>query len=112
MDFLENGFISDYIYLRIFFDKMNQMRQFEVFCDVVFFIEKGIIKFYVYRSVLVVSSFYFYNLYIGSCFLRYIREMVINGIFYRIFRVVFDYIYFLEIVLSEMNIEEILCVVF
>ncbi|XP_068729248.1 kelch-like protein 20 [Montipora capricornis] len=112
MDSLENGSISDHTYLRSFFDKMNQMRQSEVLCDVVLLTEKGTIKFYAHRSVLAASSSYFYNLYTGSCLSRYTRETVINGIPHRILRVVLDYIYSSEIALSEMNIEEILCAAF
>lgn len=85
------------------------MCDFEVLCDVVLLIEDGSIKFYVYRSVLVVSSLYFYEFYIGIFFFRYMREIILWGIIDFIFWVVLDYIYIVKILLIEKSIEEILC---
>lgn len=109
MDSLVQSTVSDLIYLRSFFDKMNQMRKSEVLCDVVLLTEHGNTKFYTHRSVLAASSSYFYNLYTGTYLSRYTRETVITGVTDDILRIILDYIYSSEIVLTEVNIEEILC---
>ena len=109
---LEQGSINDHIYLRSFFDKMNLMRKSEVLCDVVLLTEKGNTKFYAHRSVLAASSLHFYNLYTGTYLSRFTRETVITGITDKILGVILDYIYSSEIVLTEGNIEEILCASF
>ena len=103
---------SDRLYLINFFNKMNQMRGSEVLCDVVLMTEEGSTKFYAHRSVLAASCSYFYDLYTGTSLSRYTRETVLRGITDAILRVVLDYIYSAQILLTEENIEEILCASF
>ena len=112
MDSFVQGSVSDHIYLKSFFDKMNQMRKSEVLCDVVLLTEKGSTRFYAHRSVLAASSSYFYSLYTGTYLSRYTRETVIGGISDKVLGDILDYIYSSEILLSEVNIEEILCASF
>lgn len=104
--------ISDRQYSINFFNKMNQMRESEVLCDVVLMTEGGSTKFYAHRTVLAASSSYFYELYTGTSLSRFTRETVLRGITDDILRIALDYIYSAEIVLSEVNIEEILCASF
>ena len=101
--------ITDQLYFINFFDKMNQMRDSEVLCDVVLLTEDGSTKFYAHRSVLAASSSYFYELYTGTSLSRYTRETILRGITDSILRVVLDYIYTAKILLTEKSIEEILC---
>ena len=108
MDSLAQGSVSDHIYLRSFFDKMNQMRKSEVLCDVVLMTEKGNTKLYAHRSVLAASSSYFYNLYTGTYLSRYSRETIIRSITDEILGVILDYIYSSEILLDQVNIADIL----
>lgn len=109
MDTSVSTSISDRLYLINFFNKMNQMRNSEVLCDVVLLTEDGRTKFYAHRSVLAASSSYFYDLYTGTSLSRYTRETILRGITDSILRVVLDYIYSANILLTEENIEEILC---
>ena len=104
--------VSDHIYLKSFFETMNQMRKSEVLCDVVLMTEKGNTKFYAHRSVLAASSSYFYNLYTGTYLSRYTRETNIRGITDKTLGVILDYVYSSEILLSEVDVEEILCASF
>ena len=91
---------------------MNKMRDSEVLCDVVLMTEEGSTKFYAHRSVLAASSSYFYELYTGTFLSRYTRETILRGITDAILRVVLDYVYSAQILLTEENIEEILCASF
>lgn len=112
MESSAEGFISDRLYLINFFSKMNEMRESEVLCDVVLMTEDGNTKFYAHRAVLAASSTYFYKLYTGTSLSRYNRETVLQGITDAILQVVLDYIYSARIILTEVNIEEILCASF
>lgn len=109
MDTSASAAISDRLYLMNFFNKMNQMRDSEVLCDVVLLTEEGNTKFYAHRSVLAASSSYFYDLYTGTSLSRYTRETVLRGITDSTLQVILDYIYSAKILLTEENIEEILC---
>ena len=112
MDTFGAGFINDHGYLINFIAKMNQMRKTEVLCDVVLMTENGNTKFYAHRAVLAASSAYFYKLYTGTSLSRYNRETILQGITDSILQVVVDYIYSAHVVLTEVNIEEILCASF
>lgn len=109
MDTSTSAAITDRLYLINFFNKMNQMRDSEVLCDVVLLTEEGSTKFYAHRSVLAASSSYFYGLYTGTSLSRYTRETILRGITDSILRDVLGYIYTAKILLTEENIEEILC---
>ena len=110
--FRRAGFRKRSHLLERFFETMNQMRKSEVLCDVVLMTEKGNTKFYAHRSVLAASSSYFYNLYTGTYLSRYTRETNIRGITDKTLGVILDYIYSSEILLSEVDVEEILCASF
>jgi len=110
--FRRAGFRKRSHLLERFFETMNQMRKSEVLCDVVLMTDKGNTKFYAHRSVLAASSWYFYNLYTGTYLSRYTRETNIRGITDKTLGVILDYIYSSEILLSEVDVEEILCASF
>lgn len=91
-------------------DKIKNMKELEEMIDVVFIVEEE--KFFCYRLVFVVFSFYFKVMFICGLFECIQREVIFYDIIVESVLVILNYMYSVVLEINNVNVQIVVMVVY